>query len=239
MIVTIHQPEHLPWLGFFDKVSHVNMYVLLDNVQFRKNYFQNRNRIRTQNGFTWLTVPVMTRGLSLQAINEIAIDNRTNPRWRQKIWTTLEQSYGRAEYWKEHERFFEQVYGKEWTSLCDLNEALIRYLLDAFSINVKIVKASDLGVAGKGSELLLNICRELKADIYFSGISGRDYLHLSQFSSSSIEVRFQEFHHPIYRQLHEPFLPCMSGVDLLFNYGPKGRKVLAGIGVDTLERVFT
>jgi hypothetical protein len=239
LIVTIHQPEHLPWLGFFDKVLQSDVFVLLDNVQFRKNYFQNRNRIRTQTGSTWLTVPVLTRGRLSQAINEAEIDNKTNPRWRQKTWSTIEQSYHSAPYWIEHKSFLRGVYEEEWTMLCDLNQALIRYLLDALSIKTTIVKASDIAAGGKGSELVLNICKALKADTYLSGISGKDYLEQDQFSAESIAVRYQEFHHPIYQQLHQPFLPCMSTIDLLFNHGPASKNVLRGIGVETLERVFT
>jgi hypothetical protein len=239
LIVTVHQPEHLPWLGFFDKLRQADVFVLLDNVQFRKNYFQNRNRIRTQNGAGWVTIPVSTKGLLSQSIREVRIDNQTNPRWRQKVWSTIEQCYRPARYWNQHESFLRQIYEKEWTMLCELNEVFIRYVLDALSINVKILKASDIQAGGKGSELILNICRELNANTYLSGTSGKDYLDLNPFSAASIAIRFQEFHHPIYRQLHEPFLPCMSAIDLLFNYGPASRKVLEGVGVETLERVFT
>jgi len=238
LIVTIHQPEHLPWLGLLDKVRQADVFVLLDNVQFRKNYFQNRNRVRTQSGADWITVPVITKGRADQLIRDVEVDGRANPRWMQIAGSTLRQSYRQTRHWQDHEPFFEDIYKREWKQLSELNEILIRYLLEAFSIKVRILKASEIGATGKGTDLLLNVCQDLKAETYLSGISGRDYLNLDAFATASIAVRFQEFHHPIYRQFYEPFLPCMSSVDLLFNHGSASIEILQGIGVPTLDEVF-
>jgi len=103
---------------------------------------------------------------------------------------------------------------------------------------VRIVRSSDLGVTGSKGELILALCRKLGATTYLSGVSGRDYLDCPQFEQKGIRVVFQEFHHPIYRQLHEPFLPCMSAIDLLFNYGPQSLDVIKGVGVETTDQVF-
>ena len=119
-----------------------------------------------------------------------------------------------------------------------MNEAIIRYLLAAFSIDVKVVKSSEMNVEGQRGELILNTCRQVGADTYLSGVSGRDYLDLGKFAEAGITVRFQEFHHPVYQQLYAPFLPCMSSVDLLLNYGPASLDVLKGVGVETLDRVY-
>ena len=239
MIVTIHQPEHLPWLGFFDKARQADILVILDHVQYRKNYFQNRNRIRAHSGAVWLTVPVLTKGNSSQAINEVQINTQGSPRWGEKYWVSLAQSYQRTPFWKDHEPFFKDLFSKHgWTYLADLNESIIRYLLDALSIYVKVVKSSTMDVGGASGDLLLNICRQLNADIYLSGVSGKSYLNLDVFTGADIEVRFQEFHHPIYKQAYAPFIPCMSVIDLLFNYGPASLEVIKGIGVETMERIF-
>src|SRR5205823_11747690 len=91
MLVTIHQPEHLPWLGFIDKARQADLLVLLDDVQFRKNYFQNRNRVRAAGGPVWVTVPVLTKGNADQEIREVQINSEGSPRWREKYWGTIEQ----------------------------------------------------------------------------------------------------------------------------------------------------
>ena len=238
MVVTIHQPEHLPWLGFFDKARQVDVFVMLDHVQYRRRYFQNRNRIPTTQGSVWLTVPVLVKGKYDQPINEVRIDNEGNPRWREKCWNSIVHNYKKAPYFHDHAPFFEGLYQKDWDRLVDLNEAIIRYLLTAFSIDVKVVASSELNVQGQRGELLLDICKKLGAPVYLSGISGREYLDLKMFADAGIEVRFQEFHHPIYEQAYEPFIPCMSAIDLLFNYGPASLDVIRGVWVETMAHVF-
>jgi hypothetical protein len=238
VVVTIHQPEHLPWLGFFDKVRQADVFVMLNHVQFRKNYYQNRNRIRAANGALWLTVPVLTKGNAGQAINEVQINNHGSPRWKEKSWGSLVQHYRKAKYWPEHEGFFEQLYNADWTRLGELNETIIRYLLAAFSIPANVARSSEMNVKGHRSDLLLDICRKVGASIYLSGVSGRDYLDEGKFADAGIAVHFQEFQHPIYRQLYEPFLPAMSAIDLLFNYGPASLDVIKGVGVETMDHVF-
>lgn len=238
MVVTIHQPEHLPWLGFFDKIRQADVFVMLDHVQYRKNYFQNRNKIRAANGALWLTVPVLTKGNSEQPINEVQINNQGSPRWREKCLASLIQHYRNTEFWSYHEQFFERLYKTNWTRLVEINEAAIQYLLNAFSIDVKIVKSSEMNVEGQRVDLLLDICRRVGANTYLSGVSGKEYLDRKTFADAGVEVQFQEFHHPIYRQAYEPFLPCMSSIDLLLNYGPASLEVIAGHGVETMADVF-
>ena len=238
MIVTIHQPEHLPWLGFFHKAAQSDLFVLLDQVQYRKNYFQNRNRLRAARGAVWVTVPVLTKGRPDQMINEVEINGVGSPRWAAKYWRSLEQLYGRAPYWAAHAAFFSDVCRTPWARLNELNERIIHYLFEAFGLSTRTIYASALNVSGQRSELLLDICRKVGAQTYVSGISGRTYLDREAFARAGIDVRFQEFHHPIYRQLHEPFMPCMAAVDLLFNYGPASAKMLNGVGVATMEHTF-
>ena len=238
MIVTIHQPEHLPWLGFFDKIRQADVFVMLDHVQYRKHYFQNRNKIRAHNGAIWLTVPVLTKDHLAQAINGVQIDNHGGSRWKEKCWASMVQNYRKTIFWRDHEAFFDDLYKKDWNHLVDLNESIIRYMLNALSIHVKVLKSSEMNVEGNKGDLLLGICRKVGAEVYLSGISGRDYLDLSMFAQAGIEVRFQKFFHPIYKQIHDPFFPCMSSVDLLFNYGPDSLDVIKGVGVETMDRVF-
>lgn len=238
MHITIHQPEHFPWLGFFDKARQVERFVLMDNVQFRKRYFQNRNRILSPNGPIWLTVPVLVRGKQDQLISEVRIDNAGSPRWREKHWKSIVSCYDKAPFFLEHAHFFGQLYRTVWERLVDLNRAVIEYLFQAFGINVDVVMASGLEATGKRGDLVYEICVRAGAKSHLSGISGREFLDVDKFSRAGIEIRFQEFYHPIYRQLYEPFVPCMSAIDLLFNHGPKSRDILSGIGVERLDSVF-
>jgi len=224
MIIGIHQPEHLPWNGFFDKVDQSDIFVLLDNVPFEKNYFQNRNRIRTRDGWAWLTVPVYTSGRFSQLINEVEIIKNSN--WRKKHWKTLFYSYKNAPYWERCAEFFKSLYQKEWHYLVDLNETIIRFIIGELGIKVKLVKASELNVSGRSTELLLNICKELGADVYLSGKSGREYLDEHRFKDEKIEVMYQDFKHPIYPQQFEPFIPQMSTIDLMFNCGDSSLNIL-------------
>lgn len=238
MVVTIHQPEHLPWLGFFDKIRQADLLVILDHVQYRRRYFQNRNRLRSSTGTVWVTAPVKVKGRYEQPIRDVQIDTEGDPRWRQRCWGSLTHCYGGAPYFDASASFFEGLYGKDWRWLVDLNEAIIDYLLSAFHIHIRRVTSSTLGVSGAKGELIYNICRAVGADTYLSGISGRTYLDMKRFEDAGIEVRFHEFHHPVYPQRYEPFIPCLSAVDLLFNHGPRSLDVLKGIGVECLAQVF-
>jgi len=236
LIVAIHQPEHTPWLGFFDKMRQADMAVLLDNVQFRKNYFQNRNRIRTQQGWTWLTVPVLAKGKSGQLIQDTQINNTVN--WQSKVWKSIFYAYNKAPFFDQYSSFLKQVYDKLWTHLADLNEEIIRYIAQELGIQAKVIKASTLGTTGRSTDLLLEICQKVNADVYLSGISGKGYLEETKFTEQGIKVIYQEFYHPIYKQMYEPFIPCMSIIDLLFNHGDKSLDILKGIGVERMDTLF-
>lgn len=239
MIVAIHQPEHLPWLGFFDKASRAERLVLLDHVQYQRLYFQNRNRIYGPNGAQWITVPVVVKGRYAQPITEVRIDNAGNPRWADQCWQRIRHAYARAPHFAPHHDFFERLYVARWTRLVDLNIAIIRYLLEALAIDVQIIRSSDLAVKGHKADLMLEICQRLGASNYVSGVSGRDYLDPTRFRGADIGIEFQEFHHPLYRQRREPFIPCMSAIDLLFNHGPESANILRGVDVEVMEELFT
>jgi hypothetical protein len=225
MFVTIHQPEHLPWLGFFDKLRQVDLFVLLDTTQFAKDDFQNRNRVKTAAGPAWVSVPVYKRGRSEQLILDVAICNDRN--WRNQCWALISRSYADAPYFEQHRPFFAELYRRDWTSLAELNITLIAYLAEQLGLGGRFVRASTLGVCERGpTRVNLAICRAVGATAYLSGRAGRDYLDESQFAEHGIAVRYQEFRHPVYPQLWGPFAPAMSSLDLLFNCGPDSRRLL-------------
>lgn len=237
MKVTIHQPEHMPWLGFFHKINMADIYVVLDNVQYCRRYFQNRNKIRIKDGWQWVTVPLKKENRDELLIKDAKI-LRGELKWKQKNIQSIYHNYCRSKYFKYFWGEFKSIYTENYVYLLDLNLALIRFFLEKLGIKKDILLASNLNISGKKGDLMFNICRALKADRYISGVSGKDYLDFQKFNSNGIEIIMQEFHHPIYSQPYEPFVCCMSIIDLLFNYGNKSLDIIRGKGVSVMEKVF-
>jgi len=174
--VTIHQPEHFPYMGFFQKMKEADIFVVLDNVKFRKNYFQNRNKFKNRQGQDeWFGVSVPKKSSSLLIKDVFAVDDKIN-NWRKKVILKLNHNF-------KHD--FSNIY--EGTSLLDINMRSIEWARKRLGIQNKIIYASDLSAAGSKSELLSNICKELKATTYISGPSGKDYLDLSLFGDIKVE----------------------------------------------------
>ena len=239
MLVTIHQPGFLPWLGFFDKLWQSDLCVLLDHVQFEKNYFLNRNRVRSSisAGNTWLTVPVFTKGRFGQSIDEVTINNAAN--WKRKHLATLQQQYRSAPHFQPHFSSIQALYQEEWTLLVDLNIATILWLTDTLGITTPFIRSSQLRVEGNKSHMLLDICRKVDATEYLSGISGQEYLDQQIFKAAGVGIRFQKFHHPIYKQCHQPFVPALSTVDLILNHGSDSLGILTNSNSPRLSTLFS
>jgi hypothetical protein len=234
LIVAIHQPHYLPWLRYMAKMALADTFVLLDDVQYTKNGWQNRNRIKTANGWSYLTVPVHAH------VTDRIVDVRVaDDRWRPRHWKSLQAAYGRAPYFQEHSAFFEGFYASPWERLVDLNVASLEYLRSALGLRAPLVRASSLGVSGEGSERLVRICKELGATVYLSGAyAAANHLDAVAFRGSGVELAVVEWTCPTYRQCHPKvgFLPDLSVVDLLFNEGEAARQVLLR-GVRTLEPI--
>jgi len=229
MILTGHQPNYLPYAGFFHKISQADVFAVVDNVQFVKRGtfgWMNRNRIRTREGWMWLTVPVLTKGKYHQLISDTQINN--DLAWGKKHFNAIYHNYHRSAYFKRYIGFFEEVYKKRWDNFCDLSTEIIAYLIEELGIRVKTVKCSQIGVEGKAAGYVIDMCKRLKADTYLSGIHGKDYLDESLFLKENIKLAYQEWSQPVYKQQFEGFIPELSVVDLLFNCGPDSREILSG-----------
>lgn len=220
MIAAGHQPNYLPWLGFFDKMFQCDVFIILDDVQYEKQGFTNRNKVKTFQGIKWLTVPVKHVGHPL-AVNEVQISNASEPDWAKRHWLTLKQNYCKAPFWEKYAVFFEDIYKKNWTKLFDLNMCLIRGIMRFLNIHTPLVLSSSLGVYAKKSEGALARCKAVGADTLFSGTGAKAYLNLEEFKREGIKVVFQDFQYPIYTQLHGDFAPNLSVVDYLFCTGGK------------------
>lgn len=227
MIVACYQPYFMPWPGFFAKAMRADLLVLLDNVQFPLgNSWMSRNRIKTKDGQLWISVPVLRKGRGLQQIDRVEIFNERN--WGKRHCQRLAYAYHHAPYFPEHQRFFETVFQQRWTHLLQLNLSILDYLRDVLEIKTPFQLNSQLGIRARGTELLVEICRKVEADVYLSSAPGKKHLDEKMFQKAGIEVRYFKYHPPAYPQLWGPFLPNLSVVDLLFNCGPKSKEIIAG-----------
>ena len=222
MILTIHQPEFMPWLGFFDKINLSDTVVLLDNVQYRDKYFQNRNKIKGVNGEVWINVPIIRNGKTrnIGLIKDIQINNNEN--WSQKILKSIEFNYKKSKDFNIYYPIINDIFNKEWKLLVDLNVHIIKEFSNILNINTKIIRSSELDIEGNGEKLILDICKKFSPQQYISGptgIAGRGKEYEPNFNKEKIEVIYHDFKHPIYEQLHGPFVSHMSFIDKLFNNG--------------------
>lgn len=215
MIISIHQPNFMPWLGFFDKIAKSDVFVILDDSQFQKNVFLNRNKIKTANGAQWLTVPV--QGGIHKKINEILIDNTKN--WKKDHLRTLELAYKKSKNFSKVFPEIKEIYDRQiWNKMIDLNLAVIYWMIDVLNIRgQKIILSSNLKVRGKGSEMLLDIVAQINGDTYLSGSMGKDYLDESIFRSNGIKIIYQDFKEQEYKQCWGDFTSNLSAVDYIFN----------------------
>lgn len=218
MIVAGHQPTYLPYLGFFDKMSKSDIFMILDDVQFNKKDFQHRNRIRIPEGWKWLTVPIVKEGRI--PINEILINNHEingKPVWSDTHLRIIDINYNKTPYYESYIEDLSKIYNRKHTHLTDLNLSIIQYLIKAFEIDIELVYSSKLGFTTTSSQRIVDIVNSLGGDTYLSGIGGLDYLDESVFKE--IKVEYQQFNHPLYTQRYAGFEKNMAAIDSLFNVG--------------------
>jgi hypothetical protein len=226
MRVAIAQPTYLPWLGYFDLIDQVDAFVILDSVQFEKQSWQQRNRIKTPIGLQWLTVPVVFRGCFGQLIHEVEI--RDHEFWRKHL-RAIELNYRRAPFFEDY--FHElslRLRCSAGSRLLDLNLRLIEWFMSVLGIRTPLFFSSRLGLPGRRTELLANICACLDATEYISPLGSADYLlqEIDRLKRRSIEVTFQNYQHPQYVQIFPPFVPYASILDLIFNAGERSLAIV-------------
>lgn len=210
----IHQPNYIPWVGYFEKIHRSDVFVFLDDVEFTSGSWINRNKIKTPDGWTWLTVPVTRTTASIQEM-EIA----THTDWSEEHWKSLKHNYGGAEYFDEWANLFRETYDREWTSLEGLNRHLLRAICDRIGIEYEFVNSSSLPVEGTETERLVDICEAVDADHYYSGQGAKGYTEEQLFDAAGIDLEYQSFEHPTYPQRFGEFVPSLSIVDMLMNVG--------------------
>ena len=222
MKIAIHQPNYLPWVGFFDKLDQVDYFVLLDTAIHSKSGFVHRNKIKTPTGPFTLTVPLKNKECP---INELLIAKETN--WNLQHWRAIELNYKKSPYWHLYKDGFENIFHQEWTYLSDLNITLIEHIASLLSINTHLVKESELNMNfGKRNTRNIKIVSYLNGTIYISGEGARTYNDSQLFKENNIELIYQKFIHPNYRQRWGEFISNLSIIDMLFNCGPSTIEII-------------
>ena len=224
MRVTILQPSYLPWLGFFEQMARSDKFVLLDDVQYTRRDWRNRNKVRVSEGWVWLTVPVQQKSRFAQSLLETRIDNSVP--WRRKHLETLRQHYGKAPFFEKYFPRCQQIYEKDWEFLFDLCLETIQFLKEEIGIETPLLRSSELKTSGTKAERLISICRGLGATHYLSGESASDYISEEDFSGQGIGLEYQNYEHPVYPQRYPGFVPHLSAIDLLFNCGEQSLGIL-------------
>jgi len=225
MIVSIHQPNYIPWLGFFHKLLLSDIYVVFDDVQFpRGKDYANRNQIKTNNGKMWLTASVLGKK-NLKPWNQIEINNNG---WKEKHLNNIESFYKKSPYFKSYFIFLKRIYETNHNLLIDFNLDLIIFFIGCLNKNCNIVLSSDIKTQLTGLDKILYILKDQNATKYISGDGegSKRYIDEQLFKNNNIELIWQNYNHPTYNQLHGDFIPYMSILDLLFNEGPNSKNII-------------
>ena len=221
MILSAHQPAYLPWLGLFDKIAKSDVFVQFDMVQFEKDSYINRNKIRTKTGTQWLTVPIQSVGHMSHTIYDTKIDNSRD--WKKKHWESIKQNYSKAPYFEKYAHLLEWTYQKDWDYIADLNICMLKCFTRLLGINTEIRLASQFKFKGKKSDLILDMCKQLGADKFIFGAEGQKYADVDKFKKEGIEIEFQDYK------------PTLSIIDSLFNKGEKTNELFKcnnpGVGI--------
>lgn len=216
--VAVLQSNYIPWKGYFDIIHDADVFIFYDDVQFTKNDWRNRNKIKSSNGTNWLSIPV---GSDLhKLVCETPIPDM---RWAKKHWLTIEQFYGKAPYFKTYREFFETVYkGMQWDNLSTLNQFIIRGIsIDLLGIGTQFDDSRHFVLQGRKNDRLLDLVSQSGADVYISGPAARDYIDEQSFAAAGISIVYKDYAgYPEYPQFYPPFTHYVSILDLLFQTGP-------------------
>jgi hypothetical protein len=215
--VAVIQSNYIPWKGYFDILNDADIFIFYDDVQFTKNDWRNRNKIKREGGTHWLSVPVGTDINRL--INEVKI---TDGSWGKKHFKTLEQYYIKAPHFKEYKGFLEYIYmEKKWEGLSELNHYIIKTIaLDFLKCETVFELSETYSPEGKRLERLLDLLKKCGATSYITGPSAESYIDKNEFIANGIELIFKDYSgYPEYPQLYPPFEHYVSVLDLLFNTG--------------------
>jgi hypothetical protein len=234
IILSAHQPVYLPWIGLFHKIALADIFCVFDIVQYQRKDFNNRNKIKTSAGPLWLTVPVKSSGRLDSIITDIEI---INDGWQKKHLKSIELNYKKTPYFEQYFFGLRKILDTPYQYLVDLNFDILIYVLNVLDIDTKIVKASDYSFVGTKSELVLDMCTQLDADIYIFGEKGKDYADVDVYKSKGVHPYFQSYNHPVYKQIKGEFEPFMSVLDLIFNQGKDSKEIIMSNNINRFNLI--
>jgi len=228
-VVTMHQPNYLPWIGLFSKIKQADYFVIMDTFQYTKHGITHRNKVRTNAGSCYLTIPI---GKEFAMVKIKDVELPSDRKWQDIHWQTIYHNYLKTDFFKYHADFFETLYQKNFYFLWQINVNIIRYLLKCFETNVEIIMASDLKLSPdlKHTDMIIAVLKTIGATAYLSGPSGKGYLEVAKFQQNNLSCRFAKFTHPVYKQRYPGFEPNLAAIDLLFNVGPQSSEVIKESG---------
>ncbi len=234
-ILVAHQPQFLPWLGFFNKAAMGDVYLIHDIDQFKKETFENRNKVRIHNqpGWTWITAPVSGKSEILN-ISDVKF---VSGKWRRKALKTIVLSYKKAPFFDDYFEQVKEILNYPNDNLREFNINAIKQFFNVFGIDIPVYRSSELikegyKLEGKSTEAVISMCKWFDADNFVAGVMGKEYLDKEKFKDEDIQLVFQKFSHPVYEQIHEGFMPYMSVIDLIFNHGPGSKEILGRSNIE-------
>lgn len=222
----ILQPNYIPWKGYFDLINRADIFVFYDDVKYTKRDWRNRNKIKTQHGVKWITIPVINKGKFDQLIKDVIMDE--NSGWREKHWDQLRHNYAKTKYYQMYCDKIKKMYDNKISNLCDFNIAFTLLISEILGIKTKCIRSSDLNTNGSQSEKLIQICKKLEITHYLSGPSAADYIDDNKFKREKIEVTYHEYLYTTYHQLYGDFEHNVTILDLIFNCGEESSKYIWG-----------
>ena len=224
--VAVIQSNYIPWKGYFDIIHDVDQFIFYDDVQYTKNDWRNRNRIKSKQGLHWLTIPVGSQNERL--IYEVEMEDSS---WTKKHWETLKQFYSKTPYFNKYREFFEHFYlGAEWTNLSELNQYLIKTISKEFlGVDTDFKDSREFHSEGQKLDRLMDLLIKAGADIYVSGPAAKSYIKENSFMDAGIGIVYKDYSgYPEYPQLFPPFEHAVSILDMLFNCGPQTPEYIWG-----------
>lgn len=216
--VAILQSNYIPWKGYFDIIGSVDEFIFYDDMQYTKRDWRNRNKIKTPQGTSWLTIPVKVKGRFYQSIRDTEVDGIS---WQELHWKTITSNYRKAPYFDEISTLLKPLYKEyHYTHLSPLNQTFIRTICCYLQIKTNFLNSWDFDLRGEKSERLANICHQTNADVYVTGPSAKEYLQEDIFNTQGVSVKWINYSdYPMYKQLWNGFIHEVSILDLLFNCG--------------------
>lgn len=218
--VIITQSNYIPWKGYFSAMREATHLVLYDDMQYTKRDWRNRNKLITSNGPKWLSIPIDVKGKYYQKINEAQV---SNSEWGVQHWNFIKNNYNKSPYFKKYQHHFIDLYlNPSSTYLSDINLDFIKKIITLLEIEIKVISSKEFDLNGDKTEKLVNICKELTAEKYFTGPAAKNYMDESLFIKNNIEIEYYNFSgYPEYKQQWEGFSHAVSILDMFFNLGPE------------------